>query len=238
MGAIRLITVCLWKWGKKFQREHVARMQSMLSRHLTIPYRIVCITDQPHDLPSGVVAAPMPKIGSWDYKCIRRLWILSPKAATLGDRLFQLDLDMVITGSIDAIATRQEPFVVWKSDSCVRHGYGYNPSVMLLTPGAKAGVWNTYAENPRRVIRDAENAGWWARTNSDQGVMSHLLQGHEFPVWTREDGIAAYRVIAGKHGQRGATLQDGVRLVSFHGPRDPSDPELHVKSPWILEHWR
>ena len=238
LGFIHLISVVLWKWGRKFTGDHVARMQSMLSRHLTMPHRIVCVTDQPSDLPAGVVSAPLPAIKSWDYKCLRRLWILSQKASTLGDRLLQLDLDMVITDSIDPLVNRPEPFVVWKSDSCVRHGYGYNPSVMLLTAGAKDDVWRAYSDDPRRVIKAAERAGWWAMTNSDQGVMSYLLQGQDVPVWTRDDGIAAYRVIAGKHGQRGHTLPDGVRIVSFHGPRDPSDPELHAKSPWILKHWR
>jgi len=232
------LSVVLWKWGRKFSGDHVRRMQSMLQRHLSVPHRIVCITDVTHDLPSGVEAAPMPKISRWDYKCLRRLWILSAKASAIGERLLQLDLDMVLTGSIDAIASRTEPFVVWKSDSCVRHGYGYNPSVMLITPGAKDDVWRRYADDPKGMIRAAEQAGWWARTNSDQGVMSYLLQGQDVPVWTRDDGIAAYRVIAGKHGQRGKTLPDDVRIVSFHGPRDPSDPALHTKSPWILEHWR
>jgi hypothetical protein len=235
---VALITVCVWKWGRKFTRDHVKRMQSMLQRHLSLPHRIVCITDAPHDVPSGVTSAPLPKIHAWDYKCLRRLWILSPQASRLGDRLLQLDLDMLICDTIDPLVDRPEPFVVWKSDSCCPHKYGYNPSVMLLTASAKSDIWHDYMANPKGVIRAAEKAGWWARTNSDQGVMTHLLQGHDVPVWTREDGIDAYRVIAGKRGQRGKTLPPGVRVVSFHGPRDPSDPALHVQSPWILEHWR
>lgn len=233
-----MITVVLWRWGKKYTKDHVALMQSMLSRHLSVPHRIVCLTDQPYDLPDGVEAADLPKpVRGGERKCMRRLWIYSQKAAKLGARLFQLDLDMVIVGSIDALVTRPEPCVVWKSDSNVVHGYGYNPSVLLMTPGARRDVWDTYAANPKRVERDAEQAGWWAMTNSDQGVASYLLQANPPATFTAADGVLAYRVFAGKRGQRGRTLPAGARIVSFHGPRDPSDRALQQQSPWILEHW-
>ena len=233
-----MITVVLWKWGTKYTHDHVARMQSMLTRHLTWPHRIVCLTDQPKRLPSGMEAAPLPKAfpGS-QIKCMRRLWIYSPKAARLGDRLLQLDLDLVLTGNIDALVDRSDPFVIWRSDSNVVHGWGYNPSVLLITPGAKADVWHRYLANPGGVQAQADHAGWWVKVNSDQAIMSYLLADQDVPYWTDQDGIVAYRVLCGKHGQRGQTLPDGVRIVSFHGPRDPSVADLHEKTPWLREHW-
>lgn len=234
-----MITIALWKWGTKFTAMHVARMQSMLSRHLSLPHRIVCLTDQPASLPAGVIAAPLPpRFPGSDQKCMRRLWIYSPKAAQLGDRLLQLDLDLVLTDSIDPIVDRHDPFVIWKSDSNVVHGWGYNPSVILMTPGAQAHVWRTYLADPKGVRKRADAAGWWVKVNSDQAIMSYLLAERDVPTWTAEDGIVAYRVIAGKHGQRGQRLPAHVRIVSFHGPRDPSSPELQEKSPWIAQHWQ
>lgn len=211
----------------------------MLRRHLTLPHRIVCITDQPGALPKGVIPAPLPPTfpGS-QQQCMRRLWIYSPKAKTLGDRLLQLDLDLVLTGNIDAIVDRPEPFVIWKSDSNVVHGWGYNPSVLLITPGARAHVWDTYRADPRGVRARADAAGWWVHVNSDQAVMSYLLADRDVPYWTSADGIYAYRVIGGKRGQRGQTLPPDARIVSFHGPRDPSSTDLQQKSPWILECWQ
>jgi len=234
-----VISVVLWKWGRKYENDHLVRMQSMLSRHLKRKHRIVCLRDQPRGVPDGIVGVPLPPTfpGS-AMKCMRRLWIYSPKAASLGDRLLQLDLDMVLTDSIEPLVDRPEPFVIWKSDSNVVHGYGYNPSVILMTPGARADLWNTFCDNPQRVMAEADAAGWWVKVNSDQAVMSYLLAGQDVPCWTAEDGIVAYRIIAGKHGQRGKTLPAGVRMVSFHGPRDPSSSELQEKSPWLAEHWR
>lgn len=234
-----MITVVVWKWGTKYGIEHLTRMRSMLARHLSLPHKIVCLTDQPNAVPDGIEGHRLPKkFPGSDMKCMRRLWIYSPKLAQLGERVLQLDLDMVLTRSIDPIVDRPEPFVIWKSDSNVVHGWGYNPSVLLMTPGARADVWDRYRADPARVMADAEAAGWWVKVNSDQAIMSYLLAGEDVPHWTDADGVVAYRVIGGKRGQRGQTLPEHARIVSFHGPRDPSSQDLHQKSPWLAEHWR
>ncbi len=233
-----MITVVLWKWGKKYGRGHVARMQSMLRRRLTLPHRIVCITDRPGDLPDGVVPAKMPPLLPWDNKGLRRMWLYSAEAKRLGDRLFQLDLDVILTGNIDALVNRPEPFVIWKSDSNWKDKWAYNATVMLITPGAQGPLWKRYMADPRGAFRDAEIDGWGPRTNSDQALACYLLKDQDVPVWTQADGIYAYRVFAGKYGERGQVLPDGCKLVSFHGPRDPSQPDLQQKSPWIAQHWQ
>lgn len=233
-----MLTCVLWKWGRKFQRDHVAKMQSMLRRHLTLPHRIVCVTDTPQDLPEGVIPAMLPRRVSVDFKGLRRMWIYSSEAKRLGDRLLQLDLDVVLTGSIDAIASRPEPFVIWKSDSNFKDGWAYNPTVLLITPGSMDELWTRWTANPRKVLKATEAAGWGAMCNSDQAVPGYLLEGREVPVWTESDGIRGFRVFAGKRGQRGQVLPENTRIVSFHGPRDPSSPDLQQKCPWIVEHWR
>ncbi len=233
-----MLTVAVWKWGKKYQMEHVAKLQSMLQRHLHVPHRIVCITDTPHGLPKGVIPAALPKKLKYDHKCLRRMWLYSAEAARIGDRLFQIDLDVVITDTIDPLVDRSEPFVIWKSDSNTRHGWAYNATLMLITPGAKDEVWRTFAQDPVGILKAADDDGWWGKVNSDQAVACYLMKDQEIPVWTQEDGIYAYRVFAGKHGDRGQVLPEGARIVSFHGPRDPSLPDLQQKSPWINTHWR
>lgn len=233
-----MITVVCWKWGHKYRSDHVTRLQSMLRRHLSLPHRFVCITDRPHDVPDGVIPAPMPKLIQPDFKCIRRLWLYSSKASALGDRLFQIDLDVILTDSIDPIVDRPEPFVIWKSDSNWKDKWAYNATVMLITPGAKDDIWRRWSTNPARIFQEAEADGWGPKVNSDQAIACYLMKDQEVPVWTQSDGIYAYRVFAGKHGERGQQLPAGARIVSFHGPRDPSLPELQAKSPWIAQHWR
>lgn len=233
-----MLTVVIWKWGKKYTRDHVARLQSMLSRHLSQPYQIVCLTDQPNDLPDGVLARKLPKALPFDGKCLRRMWLYSKSAGKLGDRLLQLDLDVVITDSIDPIVNRPEPFVIWKSDSNWKDKWAYNATVMLITPGAKDDIYQRWIADPKGVFAAAEADGWGPKVNSDQAIACYLMKDQDVPVWTDADGIRAYRVFAGKHGDRGQVLPEGTRIVSFHGPRDPGITDLQKKSPWIAEHWQ
>lgn len=234
-----MITVVLWKWGKKFTRAHVEKMRSMLSRHLSLPHCVVCLTDAPKDVPEGVIAAPMKMVPvlPHDYKGLRRMWLYSKDAGQLGDRLLQLDLDVVLTDSIDPIVDRPEDFVIWKSDSNWKDKWAYNATVMLITPGAKDDLWRRYMKNPVGILKEADADGWGGKVNSDQALACYLLKDQPVAVWTQADGLHAYRVFAGKYGERGQTLPAGCRLVSFHGPRDPSIKDLQQKSPWIREHW-
>jgi hypothetical protein len=249
-----VLTVCLWHWGQRYGTEHLVKMRSMLSRHLSLPHRIVCITDRKNDVPAGMGYFDVKHtIGPLDSKCIRRMWLYAGKPSKLnrvwpgdlGDRLLQLDLDVVITDSIDPLVDRPDPFVIWKSESTKRenrpHGWAYNATVMLLNAGARADVWNTYANDRRGVIKAANKAGWDVITNSDQGVATFLLERDPPAYWDEADGIYSYRAFAGPTGDKDRGLPTGCRIVSFHGKsgaRHPGAVDLQQKSPWILEHWR
>lgn len=240
-----MLHVVCWRWGTKYPVAHVKRLQSMLSRHLSVPYELVCLTDRPSDLPKGIRGVDLPKLpkGVDEFKCIRRMWLYSDKAASIGSRLLQLDLDIVIADSLDPIVTRDEDLVIWKCGSNFGEKWAYNATVMLLTPGARADVWDRWAADPAKVYRAAEAAGLGPKVNSDQAIATLLLHDRPPAVYTEADGIYAFREFAGKHGQYGRELPGNARIVSFHGAsksgpvRDPSNPQLYSLAPWIPQHW-
>ena len=244
----------LWHWAQRYSAKHIALMQAMLKRHLSLPHRIACITDRPKDVPKDIAVYDIKHtIRPGDFNCIRRMWLYSGKPKTkgalwpgdLGDRLLQLDLDVVLTDSIDPLVDRPEPFVIWKSESTVRpnrtHGWAYNATMMLLDAGARRDVWDRYRANPRQIEKEADADGWDVRTCSDQAIASYLLKDSPPAVWTQEDGIYSFRAFAGPQGQKDTgVLPPGCRVVSFHGRRGnrhPGAPELQEKSTWIREHW-
>lgn len=228
----------------------------MLKRHLSVPHKITVISDHPMGIPSGMTffnvaqtllerkKKNLPK-GKLTRNCMRRMWLYSQEAEVLGDRLLQLDIDMVLTDSIDPLVNRPEPFVIWKGDSTKKpnrpHGWAYNATIMLLTPGARRDVWDRWFKDPNGIYKESKEAGWDPDTNSDQAIATYLLHQKE-PVanWTSADGIHAYRVLAGKYGEKDQGLPAGTRVVSFHGmsgARTPERPELQACSPWIRQHW-
>jgi hypothetical protein len=249
-----MITVCLWHWNRRYGFDHIVNMRAMLERYLRLPHRIVCITDRPHDVPAGIEPFDIKHtLLKYDSKCLRRMWLYAgpngkgkPWPGSLGDRLLQLDLDMVLTDDITPLVDRPEPFVILRGESTIKsnrpHGWAYNATVMLLTAGARRDVYDAYASDQMGVIRAANRAGWDVTTNSDQGVATYLLaQGEPPAFWTTEDGIYAYRAIAGPDGMKDHGLPMGCRIVSFHGrsgARHPGDVVLQQRSPWITDHWR
>lgn len=250
-----MISVCLWHWGRRYGAVHIQRMKSMLERQLHLPHKIVCITDRPEDVPAGcdVFNVKHTIQSRGDFKCIRRMWLYGGKpskpgrlwAGDLGDRLLQLDLDMVLTDDVTPLFDRPEPLVIWRGDSAVKpnrpHGWAYNATVMLLTPGARRDVYDRYLEDPQSIHRQADADGWDVATNSDQAIATYLLKDGRVDYWTNDDGIYAYRGIAGPDGSKDQGLPAGCRIVSFHGrsgARHPGDSVLQKRSPWIVEHWR
>jgi hypothetical protein len=246
--------VC-WKWGKKYTTKHVSVLQSMLKRHLTLPHELVCITDDPPSLPEGVRPYPIPRDIPQNpkkphnkprvRKCIRRMWLYSKEAAAIGSRLLQLDVDIVITGNIDKIVDRPEDFVIWKCGSAFGQKWAYNATVMLLTAGARRDVWEQWKNDPVAAINAADRAGLNPYVNSDQAIATLFLEKNPPATWTTDDGIYAYREIAGKFGKKCEHLPADSKIVSFHGnpknskvARDPSNAALYELSPWIKEYWR
>jgi hypothetical protein len=226
-----MLTVVCWRWGGKYRAEHVRRLKASVARHLRIPHEFVCLTDTPDDL-DGIHCLPLPYSGG--YKNCRRLWIFSEDAAKLGDRLLQIDLDMVIVDDITDLVNRTEPFVVWKSDSVGAIGYALNPSFLMVDAGARADIWRNYRMDEKAAVEHAKRDC----VGSDQAVMTDVLRDEDVPVWTAADGILAYRVVCGPKGGNGLMLPEGARVMSFHGPRDPSMRAFQDASPWIAEHWR
>lgn len=232
-----MLTVCTWLWGR-YPASHVATLKAMVDRHLAMPHRFVCFTDRLAELPAGVEGIRTPRLQPGDNRCMRRLWHFSPQAReVLGARALHIDLDVVIVDAIDPLVNRDEPLVIWRAESGKRHGWCYNPTVTLWTPGARTDLWDAYVADPIGIQRRADADGW-GFDNSDQAVLTFLLQHEAVPHWTADDGIVSYRVVCGKRGEHGQALPPGARIVSFHGPRDPGQPAFQAASPWIQEHWR
>ncbi|QLP98124.1 MAG: hypothetical protein HZY79_13145 [Rhodoblastus sp.] len=98
-------TVACIKWGTPFPADYVNRLYRGVMRHVTRPTRFVCFTDDARGLDSGIDARAIPdirlpekgmRLGPW-----RKLALWSKDIGVEGDILF-LDLDVVVTGALDA----------------------------------------------------------------------------------------------------------------------------------------
>lgn len=97
------------KWGTKYGSEYVNRLYRGVQRHLSQPFRFVCLTEHSHGIEPAVDVHPLP-VTPFDEDAFdsrkggetwRKVGLFQPGLADLdGDTLF-LDLDIVLTGSLD-----------------------------------------------------------------------------------------------------------------------------------------
>jgi hypothetical protein len=96
-----LTVLCVLKSGGDYNAEYVRILRDGVARHLTIPHRFVCLSDV--DVPCERIPLKHGWPGWWS-----KIEIFRPDVIT-GKTLY-LDLDTIITGPLDAVATIPDEF--------------------------------------------------------------------------------------------------------------------------------
>ena len=231
-----MLTIVCFKWNRiptgfqlpavcDYTARHVNVLRSMLERHVHLPHRLVCVTDDSEGIDPRVEVVPL-----WDRcrslgGCYNRLWVFSREAGKLfGPRFACIDLDAVLVRDCTPLFDRPEPFVVNAYNPCrvETNDQRYNGGMFMMDAGARASVWDEFDPDttPARVQADPRVIG------TDQGwIRLHL--GRDEARWTNADGVYEARQV--RH-----SLPGNARLVMFAGRRDPSQHPY----PWVRTHWR
>lgn len=247
-----MLNVVTFLWSKpgyrsKFTIEHVETMARMVRRHYSGPHRVLCFTDRV-DAPvkgyayePGMPPAPFELYQLWtDYadlphpmgahnpSCFRRLRLYSHWAREhIGERIVQIDLDMVLTGDVTPLWDVPCHFAFWQ-DQLNRHGR-INGAMQLITPGMRDDVWSTF--DPARAAVEGRKPGQWG---SDQGWLAHKFpEGSVYGKFGKESDCYSWRVHCKPNAGQ---LPPGARIVNFHGEDDPWT--LTERVPWIAEYYR
>ena len=139
--------VCM-KWGTKYGPEYVNRLYAMVRRHLRGDFHFVCLTDDAKGIRAEVQCLPIPPL-NLPAGIPERGWNkLATFSADLhglrGTALF-LDVDVVITGSLDDFFTQPGDFLIihdykrpWRitgNSSVYRFELGAHPDVLAYFRG-------------------------------------------------------------------------------------------------------
>ncbi|MEL5877983.1 glycosyl transferase [Cereibacter sphaeroides] len=104
--------ICI-NWGTKYGPRFINRLYAMVARNITPPFSFTCFTDNEQGIRPEVDCQPLPPLdfvmpkntkGKWPKA---RLW--SPTLGDLKGPVLFLDLDLVITGSLDEFFTYGDP---------------------------------------------------------------------------------------------------------------------------------
>lgn len=238
-----MITVVCWCWStpgyrSKFTSENVTILYNMVKRNTTVPFRFVCMTDEPERMeahtPDEVECHllwpnPAPAYGGGKKpNCFVRLRSFAPEAAEIfGERFIWFDLDCVITGNIDHLLQDKSEFRIWCPDF---ERMPCNGSLLLHKTGTRRRIWERF--HPSRI--DPEHGLKRAShlTGSDQAWIALNLKPID-KFFKQVDGIYSYR----SHLPANGRLPEEARVVFFNGKENPWSPNPSTL-PWVQEHYR
>lgn len=237
--------ICM-KWGTRYGADYVNILAAMVRRHITIPHRFVCFTDNADGIRPDVEIRPLPEM-ELDAKLPERGWrkltVFQETLADLTGRALFLDLDVIILGSLDDFFTPPGEFRIVKDWNLPGTIIG-NSSVFRFEIGKHPDVLAHYLTRGDEVR---------AQHRNEQAYLSHAM--HEKGIlqywdaaWCRSFKTHCMRpfplgyLLPAKHPGPDA------KVVIFHGRPNPdmlrgnwhSTNFLRAVRPtdWVLENWR
>lgn len=166
------VNVICMKWGTAYSANYVNILYKMVKRNLTLPFRFICLTDDPTGIISEVETAPLPEfyiptkhqVSPW-----RKLSLFIDAGLGLKGRTLFLDLDIVIVDNIDCFFTHSEKFCIIENWTQLGRGIG-NSSVFCFEYGKYDYVIEEYNRNMEKI---------YSLYSNEQTYLSRIVAQHE-----------------------------------------------------------
>jgi hypothetical protein len=153
--------ICM-KWGPMYSSDYVNRLYSMVARHTQPPFTLYCLTDRPEGIRPEVVIRPCPTVdipppmswGGW-----RKVSLWAPDVVGLTGELLFLDLDIIITGSMDEFFSypSASDYVVMRNYTTPDRRIG-NTSVFRFKVGSHPDVLERLLAAPLEMRKQYSNS--------------------------------------------------------------------------------
>lgn len=240
-----MIHIVLWKWDQPNGRhaytpEHVDVMCAMLRRNITLPHRIICITDDDSGIHECETFRLWPDLGNvanatraYLPSCYRRLKLYDRATQedlriAKGDRIVSIDLDTLILGNINNLLVTDGRFIGWEMKG-THHERVYNGSLQMFNAGDLQHIWSDF--DPQQSPKQCFEAGF---LGSDQSWLSMNLIGQPRSVGLGWPDVASYPLQARLHKKLSAL----TKIMFFHGSVKPWYPQARADTPWVGRYWR
>ncbi|WP_341211847.1 glycosyl transferase [uncultured Limimaricola sp.] len=261
--------ICI-NWGTKYGAPFINRLYGMVARNITPPFSFTCFTDNREgirgevncqDLPPLDVEMPRNSKGIWPKA---RLW--GPKLGDLSGPVLFMDLDLVVTGSLDDFFTHGDPddVILSRNPNTPLEKLGQT-SVFRFPVGKLVSLQERFRADPQGIADEYRFEQRFVTRNAPGGAKL-------FPAaWVRHFRMHCRRPFPLNYLVP-PKLPSDARIVIFPGglhpthaieghypPYAPSSASEHLRglfsgvrqdrplrylrhyirpSPWVEEHWR
>ena len=231
------ILVAVWKWRgwrgpAAYTALHVNTFARMLRAHMTMPYRLVCITDDP----KGITECETDTL--WNEpnipermnrpNCFRRLRMFSEWARErYGQSVLSVDLDCVIFGDLAPLirSGRGNGFAAMRGIRTIANG-----SLMYFEPGTEyQWVWDSFdpKTSPAAALKFQSVKGRQP-IGSDQAWISKCIPRPK--TWGTAAGLWRIR-------EWNRAKPSGTRVVFSHHLWKPWHKEAKLLAPAAYDEW-
>lgn len=210
-----LHVVCV-KWGTKYGADYVNKLFHGVTKYLTLPHDFTCFTEDPSGLDEGILTEPLAENwNNWWGKAT----LFAPHALT--GRLLYIDLDSVITGSLDDLGRYSGAFALMSTREiyCEKAKDGYNSSIIAWHTSFGSSIYASLKRYYQYVLKYICRFDFWLEmTVANADYVQEYLPGQFLDYCSFCQEI----------------VPEGCRIVAF--PRDPKPHE--AKAPWIQDLWQ
>lgn len=241
------VNVLCIKWGTKYDASYVNILHRMVKRHLTLPFRFVCLTDDTTGIDSEIETFPIPEFkrdkpfkeprrdGGWK----KLLTFSHPLYDLKGTALF-LDLDVVIVDSLDAFFKPKGEFYIIKD--WLRPDLTGNSSVYRFEIGKHHSIIPNFINQEEKIRATFRN--------EQEYLTAYMRQNGKLNYWDDElvRSFKRHCIRSGFQAWfREPKLPKDAKVIVFHGNPNPCDAikgrsgkwfRKILPTKWVSEHWQ
>jgi hypothetical protein len=231
---VEKVTVLCVKFGTRYGREYVERLRNMVSKHLTVPYEFVCLTDDQH--PISGVRSIIQKPAGYSKLWWHKVHMFDPSLPISGKILY-FDLDIVIHQNIDKllISNSNQFLGIRDFNRKFYASWQYlNSSAMSWYAGHHSYIYENFKKDPASAMKLQGDQDWIWKTGKNKISFwpDEWIQSYKWEIRSRDE----LKVRTGIHGFK--TLSNvepspGCCVAVFHGDPKPQD----VQDKFVVDNW-
>lgn len=190
---------------------YVNCLRAAARRHIGVPFRFVCLTDDPAGLHPEIETLPKPE-NAYGWWC--KLALFAPNAFPKGERVLFFDLDTLLLANLDDLAAYDGPFA---GLGCARSNRIFSSGVMAWPAGSVDYIWTEWLKAGQPILG-----------GGDDEWIDKITRSGAIRLQPRFPGFYSY-----KYHKCREEPPLGARLIYYTKGVKPHN----CGAPWVAQHW-